>query len=144
MTTYSWTGPNGFTSAVQSPTISAVTAAAAGTYTLTVTNSNGCTASTTVVVTINPLPVPTAGSNSPICAGFTLNLTGNPSGMTSYSWTGPNGFASTTQSPSISNALVAASGTYTLTVTNSNGCNGSATTTVVVNPKPATTPITHN
>ena len=42
---YSWTGPNGFTSSVQNPTISGVTAAAAGDYVLTVSNpATGCSA----------------------------------------------------------------------------------------------------
>src|SRR5439155_16105391 len=78
MTSYAWTGPNGFTSAVQSHVINTETAAAAGTYTLTVTNAKGCTASTTVDVTIDPLPAPTAVA-SPACAGGTLTLTGFPS-----------------------------------------------------------------
>ena len=89
MTTYAWTGPNGFTSALQSPSIAGVTAAAAGIYTLTVTNGSGCSASNTVDVTINALPVPTASANAP-CEGGTLNLAGGPAGMTTYAWTGPN------------------------------------------------------
>jgi hypothetical protein len=74
--TYAWTGPNGFTSAVQNPTINNVTAADAGTYNVTVT-VNGCTSAqgpTTVV--INPQPAtPTAANNGPLCVGATLNLT---------------------------------------------------------------------
>jgi hypothetical protein len=50
---YSWSGPNSYTSTQKSPT-----GLAAGTYTLTVTDSNGCTATTTAVVTnTNPSPV---------------------------------------------------------------------------------------
>lgn len=47
--TYSWTGPNGFTSALQNPVISSYSDAAKGTYTVTITR-NGCTlnANTTV------------------------------------------------------------------------------------------------
>jgi hypothetical protein len=45
--TYSWTGPNGYTSTEQNPMVKV-----AGDYTLTVTNpESGCTASTSVVVT---------------------------------------------------------------------------------------------
>ena len=55
------------------------------------------------------------------------------------------GFTSTVQNPSINPVTTtAASGTYTVTVTDSNGCKGSASTDAVVNPKPATSPITHN
>ena len=141
MTTYAWSGPNGFTSAVQSPSIASVTAAAAGVYSLIVTNSSGCTsvAATTTVV-INALPVATASNNGPLCAGATLNLTGGPAGMTTYAWSGPNGFTSAVQSPSIANVTVAAAGVYTLIVTNSSGCTSvAATTTVVVNALPVAT-----
>ncbi|MFA5326625.1 MAG: hypothetical protein WC384_02415 [Prolixibacteraceae bacterium] len=136
MTTYAWTGPNGFTSNQQSPAITGVTAAASGDYTLTVTNGNGCAASATTTVVINDLPLPTASSNSPVCVGNDLVLTGAPDGMTTYGWTGPNGFTSNQQSPAITGVTASASGDYTLTVTNENGCTASATTTVVINDLP--------
>ena len=136
MASYSWTGPNGFTSSVQNPVITGVTSAAAGVYTLTVTNSAGCTASTTVNVTVNTADVPTAVANSP-CVGGTLNLLGGPSGMVSYSWTGPNGFTSSEQNPVITGVTAAAAGTYTLTVTNSSGATSSVTVDVTINPLPA-------
>ncbi len=135
MASYSWTGPNGFTSSVQNPTITGVTAAAAGVYTLTVTNAAGCTASATVAVTINTMNLPTAVANTP-CEGGDLNLMGGPSGMASYYWTGPNGFTSTIQNPTITGVSSAAAGTYTLTVTNSSGVTASATVDVIINPLP--------
>jgi len=137
MTTYAWTGPNGFTSAVQSPSIANVTVAAAGTYTLIVTNSSGCTGTATTTVVVNAKPIATAINNGPLCAGATLNLTGGPAGMTTYAWTGPNGFISAVQSPSITNVTAAAAGVYSLIVTNSSGCTSvAATTTVVINALP--------
>ena len=136
MSSYTWTGPNGFTSAVQNPVINSVTNAAAGIYTLTVTNAAGCSASTSVNVTINTVDIPTAVANNP-CVGGDLNLTGGPSGMVSYSWTGPNGFTSSVQNPVITGVTAAAAGTYTLTVTNSGGGSASATVDVIINPLPA-------
>jgi len=136
MASYSWTGPDGFTSTVQNPVITSVTDAAAGTYTLTVTNAAGCLASTTVVVTINTVNLPTAVANTP-CVGGDLNLVGGPSDMTTYSWTGPNGFTSSVQSPIITGVTAAAAGTYTLTVTNSGGGSASVTVDVIINPLPA-------
>jgi len=51
--TYNWTGPNGFTSTNQNPSIANVTAAAAGVYNVTAT-VGGCTSSAgTVTVTVN-------------------------------------------------------------------------------------------
>ncbi len=139
MTNYTWTGPNSFSSSIQTPSISSVTTAASGTYTLTVTNANGCTASATTAVTINANPVPNPSSDSPKCEGTTLNFN-SVAAMTSYTWTGPNSFSSSIQAPSISSVTTAASGTYTLTVTNANGCSASATTAVTINANPVPNP----
>jgi large repetitive protein len=57
--TYSWTGPNSFTSALQNPTINNATTANSGTYTLVIT-LNGCNSSATTGVAVDPLPVVTA------------------------------------------------------------------------------------
>lgn len=136
MISYSWTGPNGYTSAVQNPVITGVTDAAAGIYTLTVTNAAGCSASTNVTVTINTVNLPTAIANTP-CTGGDLTLIGGPSDMVSYTWTGPNGFTSSVQNPTITGVTAAAAGTYTLTVTNSTGGSASVTVNVIINQLPA-------
>lgn len=129
--TYSWTGPNSFTSSTQNPSISSVTTAAGGTYNVTATNAAGCPSITSGVlnVVINALPAtPTANSNSPVCAGQTINLnTPAVTGM-SYSWTGPNSFTSTSQNPSIPGATSAMAGTYSVRLTNiATGCASAAT-----------------
>jgi hypothetical protein len=141
MTTYSWTGPNGFTSLLQNPSISAnATLAMAGVYTLIVTNASGCTNTTTTTVIVNAIPVATASNDGPVCAGNALNLAGGPAGMITYSWTGPNGFISVLQNPSVSaNATLAMAGVYTLTVTNTSGCTNTVTTSVTVNALPVAT-----
>jgi hypothetical protein len=110
--------------------------AAAGTYTLTVVDGSSCSAQATTNVVINALPTPSASSNSPVCEGQTLNLSGLPDGMTSYSWTGPNGYTSSDQNPSINNVTLAAAGTYTLTVIDGSSCSAQATTNVVINALP--------
>jgi gliding motility-associated-like protein len=141
MATYSWTGPDGFTSLLQNPSVSAnVTIAMAGVYTLAVTDGNGCTNTATTTVVVNALPVGTASNNGPVCAGSALSLTGGPGGMTTYSWTGPGGFTSNLQSPSVSaSATLAMTGVYTLTVIDVSGCTNTATTTITVNVLPVTT-----
>jgi hypothetical protein len=132
---YGWTGPNGYTSSLQNPTISSVTTAAAGTYTVTAT-VNGCSSSASTGVTVNaPPPAPAAGNNGPLCAGGTLALTASTIANAAYAWTGPNGFTSASQNPSIPNATPAAGGVYSVTAT-VNGCTGPAgsTTLVVIGP----------
>ena len=144
LTSYAWSGPSSFSSSSQSPTVnSSATSAMAGTYSITVMNSNGCTASANIAVIINALPSATAVSNSPLCSGQTLSLTGGSSGLSSYAWTGPSSFSSTNQNPIVNgNATSAMAGTYTITVTNGNGCTASANTSVTVNANPAAPTIT--
>ncbi len=73
-------------------TTAAITVSSTGIYTVTVTDGNGCTNTASSSVTVNTPPVATASSNSPICAGATLNLYGGPDGMSFYNWAGPNGY----------------------------------------------------
>ncbi len=121
----------GATSQSYSPPVAAVTISyrrGASTTTDAVVYSN------TVTVTVNPLPSVTAGSNSPICAGQTINLTSTPA--SSYHWTGPDGFISTDQNPSIANATVAKGGTYIVKIEDANGCRNTASVNVAVNALP--------
>ncbi|MBL7939908.1 MAG: PKD domain-containing protein [Flavobacteriales bacterium] len=77
---------------------------------------------------IPPASTPTVSSNGPVCAGGTLNLTAASTGggTLSYSWSGPNGYSSTLQNPSLPGVTYAMSGTYSVTVTN--GCSSSTST----------------
>ena len=50
--TYSWSGPNSYTSTSSSFTISSATSANSGTYTVTVTGSNTCTASVSNAISV--------------------------------------------------------------------------------------------
>lgn len=97
--------------------------------------SNGAT------LTVNTVPtgVTASASPNPICPGQTLTLIGGAIGATTWSWTGPNSFISTSQSPAITNITVAAAGIYTLTASNSCGSATAVNTaSVTVNPLPST------
>ncbi len=93
----------------------------------------------TVTIIVTPsVATPTVSSNSPLCAGQTLNLTSHSttSGVT-YAWTGPNSFTSSLQNPSINNVPLAASGTYYVVATSGNGCKSNpGSTSVLVSTAP--------
>jgi hypothetical protein len=132
--TYNWSGPNGFTANnTQNPTVPGATAVNSGVYTVTVTVA-GCTATATTNVLVNPAPVPTAANTGPYCQGATISLSATPAGAT-YSWSGPAGFLSANQNPTIATSAPAMSGVYTVTVSIGT-CSATATTSVVVNPSP--------
>jgi gliding motility-associated-like protein len=133
---YDWVGPGGYNQPnTQNPAIPGATPAMAGVYTVTVTLAGGCSSTGTTTVAVNANPVPAAISNSPICSGTNLTLGSN--GGVDYDWTGPGGYIqNNTQNPTIIGATVAATGTYTVTVSDAIGCSATATVAVVVNALP--------
>ncbi|MFN8249958.1 MAG: PKD-like domain-containing protein [Ferruginibacter sp.] len=95
---------------------------------------------TSPAITISSIPtlVSASANPNPVCEGGTLNLTGSASGASSWSWTGPNGFTSSLQNPSITNMSNAEAGVYSLTATNACGSASVVNTAnVLVNPRPA-------
>src|SRR5207245_2009873 len=106
----------------------ATVAAATGAKDVTITNPDGQASTGIGILTISDQPAAVASNNGPICAGATLQLSASTVAGATYSWTGPNGFTSSAQNPSIPNATLSASGTYSVTVT-VNGCTSAASTT---------------
>lgn len=99
----------------------------AGTYTYVGTHSTGCTSTNSVVVTIDPLPVIPLPATSHICdITLGVDLDAGP-GFVSYSW-------STGATSQIINVNV--NGPVSVTVTDANGCQNTATTNVVTGPYP--------
>lgn len=95
-----------------------------GTYMLVVKDTNNCSDTTYQNFTVKPLPdTPDINSNSPICTGKKLQLSGWPGTTTnaSFIWVGPGGFSSSSPTPFINNATAANAGVYTLR-TFYNGC----------------------
>ena len=133
----SWTGPSGFTSALQNPVISNITPASAGTYIVTYTNPiTLCSASNSVSVSVNSLPAITVTpSSAAICIGSGTSLTA--SGAVTYSWSPSTGLSATSGATVTANPLTTT--TYTVTGTDANGCINTATVNVAVNSLPAIT-----
>jgi large repetitive protein len=105
----------------------------AGTYTICVKDAQGCLGLTRV--TIKPKPFVVATSNSPTCGNATtpiIALEGLEAGTGAiYSWSGPNGFTSALQNPTLPfvKSSGATEGIYTLTV-DLDGCIASNTVNV--------------
>jgi len=94
---------------------------------------------TTAEVNVFIAPPPTSTVNpptDPVCAGssasFTVTAAG--SGPFRYSWSGPNGFASTNPTITIDNAQAVNAGVYTATVTDQFGCSGTSAGTLKLAP----------
>ncbi len=108
----------------------------AGIYTDTIVggSSLGCDSVITTTLTVTLTPIAVATSNSPICLGESINLNAATVSGSTYDWTGPNGFVSSSQNPIILSATNLESGIYTLTVTNTS-CSSfsSSNVTVVIN-----------
>jgi large repetitive protein len=85
---------------------------------------------------ISFVPIYTVSSNSPQCAGSSINF--STTSALSYTWAGPNAFSSALQNPIITNATTPMAGIYTVSTTYTGNCAGSLTQTiaVVVNPSP--------
>ena len=92
------------------------------------TDGNGCTASDTIEIVVNALPVASITGADSICAGDTTSLTA--AGGTSYVW------STTAMTTSIDVAPTAAT-TYTVTVSDVNGCEAAASHPVFVNALPS-------
>jgi len=130
--------PGGTWSATCGACINAVTGsfapaiAGAGVHIITYTLAGSCGTVDTENMTVNALPNAVANNNGPLCELQNLNLTSG--GGIDYDWTGPNAFAqNNTQNTTIIAVTLPAAGTYTVTVTDANGCVATATTPVVIN-----------
>lgn len=122
--TYSWIGPDGFTS-----TQADIDNLFAGLYTLTVTDNIGCSRSRDFTITQPTQITVDATIEDVACSGdsdgsIAVSVT-NGVAPYSYSWTGPNGFASAMED--IDSLVV---GEYTLTITDANMCSAVNTFTL--------------
>ncbi|MBA3683510.1 MAG: gliding motility-associated C-terminal domain-containing protein, partial [Bacteroidetes bacterium] len=121
-TAFSWVGPAGYSSNVQSPLISNVMPINSGNYSLTALFTNPSatlvcsrtSVSNLSVVVTSPVVV-TVPNN--VCQYGTANLSALAPGAIAYSWAGPNNFSSALQATSISSIMPVASGVYFATAT---------------------------
>ncbi|MCC7303388.1 MAG: gliding motility-associated C-terminal domain-containing protein [Bacteroidia bacterium] len=118
--TYSWQ-PGGATS-------SGISGLGAGTYTCIVTDANGCTSSAVSIITASPGLTVLISNDTTISAGQTVLLVA--AGGTSYLWSPSGGLSCITCANPVASPTTTS--TYTVIVTDVNGCTGVATVTVSV------------
>ena len=120
-TTFNWNSGQNTAAITVSPTVTS-------NYSVLVTDENGCTSTATTTVTVNQLPSAFVSGVTSICQGDTTVLTA--SGGVAYRWSTGN---------FDDHITVTNSGTYTVTVTGTNGCEASVQTNVTVNALPVAT-----
>jgi len=101
-----------------------VTGVSVGTTTITYTDSNGCQA--TATVTVNALPTITGTLNT--CVSSTTQLTGSGIAATTNPWISSNLLVATVSNIGLVTGVSA--GTATITYSDSNGCQATATVTI--------------
>ncbi len=108
-TYYHWTGPDGFQSNEQNPTLSNVTQS--GTYTVDITIGSNCTQSRVISLTVLPAINGAISGENTFCSGTSATLIAQ--GGTNYLWNNGN----------TGNELkITQPGTYTVTISDDHGC----------------------
>ena len=105
-----------------------ITVNVTGTYSVTSTNSYGCTATSSATVLVNPIPTVDILSMNSVCKNDNVTLIAVSSAGT-YNWNSGQNTAAITVSPAVSS-------TYTVLVTDENGCTNTASKEITVNPLP--------
>ncbi len=137
---YEWTGPNSKSTTngdfpnAPSIVINSASLEDSGNYNLKVT-VDGCSAqANSVEIVVYEKAKATPTNNGGIC-GANLELFANPAFSNNdnylYQWAGPNGFLSNDKNPIIENPDFRNEGSYSLIITNENGCTSNMATTEV-------------
>ena len=120
--TYSWNRPNGDTTIVSASSSSELMHLSAGNYVVTITDASGCSATDTVQVTQpNEIEIVTIETVPPYC--------GMSNGVISAAVTGGTrnyGYSWNTSATDSVIKQIAAGQTYSVTVTDANGCSATA------------------
>jgi len=118
---YTWSGPDSFTSSAVNPTITNVDATNEGWYNVWGTDANGCQSEDSIYVkVITDILAGIADGDSIICPGETAVLSAY--GGASYAWSEPGGNSYNGQVVTLTNTTLDQSGWYLVAITDTNGC----------------------
>ncbi len=127
---YVWSPSSGLSSSILSSVNASPTLTTQ--YSLTGTDLNGCVNYDSVIVTVNSLPVSNAGNDNAICENDSVQLIG--SGGISYLWNNASSLSNPGISSPFANPVI--STTYTLVVTDINGCTDNDNVIITVHSLP--------
>lgn len=153
--TWSWTGPNYFSSTTRVVMLNKIAYKQGGTYTAKYVNSKGCVSTQDFVITLKgcaPTPVittiqvneaaPQPADSLTVQAGNYVMIEAQPK-EGSWAWTGPNGFTANTRAISFLNIAYKEAGKYTVTYTNPSGCASTRVVKIALTgADPCSSPIT--
>ncbi len=100
-----------------------ITVTTSNTYSVTVTDLFSCTATDVIDIIVNPIPVPFLGNDTTFCGGTSIIL--DPGSFAGYQWN------NSTQNPTLT---VNSAGTYSVTVTDANGCTATDEIILIATP----------
>jgi gliding motility-associated-like protein len=129
---YQWTGPNGFSSNLQAPSIKNIQFNQAGMYRVRVTTVFGCTNTDSTDIDVYPAVDLTVSPDADICEGQSVQL--NAGGGTRYRWEPADGLSN----PEIPNPIASPTDSivYKLLVLNDYNCFDTASVKVNVWKRP--------
>ncbi len=107
-------------------TLQGILVTTSGNYSVVMTDANGCSATDDANATIHPNPTVNLGADQETCAGGTITFDAGNAGST-YLWN----TGETTQTITVS-----ASGNYSVTVTDANGCSATDDANATIHPNP--------
>ena len=123
--TYNWSStPSGFASTTANPMINPTIST---TYTITVSDIKGCSASSSIQINVRPQIFANAGQDQTICEEQQIPL--NAQGGNNYEWSNGEQTSTIQVKPSITT-------TYTVSISDINGCTASDDVIVNVKAKP--------
>lgn len=135
---YFWTGPNGFVSNDREFIIPSMTNTTTGTYQVIVSVAGCPSLANSVDASLKPTPAaPNIDPVTPVCENEALILNATLVPGATYTWSGPLGFTSNTQSPVVTSVSTGMAGSYSVNIV-VDGCRSTnSSVNVVVNTLPA-------
>jgi gliding motility-associated-like protein len=139
---YSWLGPQGYSSSLQNPVLTAAVPNMSGNYSVTALFFNSaktCTTTAVVNITVVGVAQPIVAATPDLCQNATATFSVNAPGAIGYNWTGPNNFTSSQFFFTINNMQPNQSGIYFVTAIFNGGTSLNCTTTKSVQVNVVTT-----